>query len=284
MTVKSPIRNLCNDITGNLIGKVSGDNSIIHPNELAWFDATDSASYSGSGQVWTDVINGHELYRGVDGTSESGNDPQFNGTSGDDGAYWSTPVNDSRFFTSKSLPTLVEEAYKSTSNLTVVTAMKTPTANDFWDPLCVGTPSGGTNDRGMRFMHALGSGYIRIIHKANGQTKFAQVNASGGEMASGSRNLITIVNMDMTTGNIILFANGSKYTGTLDTTFADTNDNAAGHVALCGATRNSNGSTYGEMPANGFEWHGIGFIEGGVTDSEAADIKTKVEALTGRTY
>jgi hypothetical protein len=45
-------------------------------------DAGDEASYSGSGQTWSDVSgNGHHFYRGATSGSE-GSDPTFNGTAG----------------------------------------------------------------------------------------------------------------------------------------------------------------------------------------------------------
>lgn len=52
-------------------------------------DATDVASYSGSGQSWLDRSgNGYDFFRGAT-SSATTDDPTFNGTAGSPSAYWS---------------------------------------------------------------------------------------------------------------------------------------------------------------------------------------------------
>jgi hypothetical protein len=286
MTFKSPFVDTFQSPFSNPFGESVVDTSVLHPNEIAVFDVTDSASYSGTGQTWTDVVNGHTIFRGADGTTEAGDDPIFNGTAGTDSAYWNTDVNDSRYFTVDSITEKVEKAYKAGTVLTFVEAVKKPTSNDFVGMYQAGvnnTSSGGY--RGVYLLKAITTGgYLRVWTVAGGTQVIQDVSSGGSTMEANGGNLLIIATIDLSTGDLTVWFNGSKQTATMSVAHLDSSDDTLGYPPLINAARNTNGSTFAEMPANGYEQHAWAVIDGSISDADAATIKTRIEALTGRTY
>lgn len=86
-------------------------------------DATESASYGGSGQVWNNLVTSpadgsaqsvYNYNRGAS-SSSSTDDPTFNGTAGDNAAYWSTDGGDKFTSANGSTPTFINNLAKSSS-------------------------------------------------------------------------------------------------------------------------------------------------------------------------
>jgi hypothetical protein len=84
-------------------------------------DATDAASYSGSGQEWLNLIDtpadgtsktDHDMWRGSS-SSSSTDDPTFNGTAGDPAAYWSTDGGDQFYYKLSTIPGFLGNIHKT---------------------------------------------------------------------------------------------------------------------------------------------------------------------------
>jgi hypothetical protein len=90
-------------------------------------DAGDSASYSGSGQTWTDLSpSGANFNRGSGSGSDSA-DPTFNGTAGgaSSAEYWSFDGGD--YFTPAGSPTFDDGWHKNNATWTIAAAFWKPT-------------------------------------------------------------------------------------------------------------------------------------------------------------
>jgi hypothetical protein len=91
-------------------------------------DVADYASYTGTGQTWTDTsASATSFYRGA-GSGGGGDDPTFNGTAGalDANTYWSFDGGD--YFTpvSGANPAWIEPFHKTNATFTIVAALYHP--------------------------------------------------------------------------------------------------------------------------------------------------------------
>lgn len=174
-------------------------------------DAGDAASYSGSGQTWTDRSgNGNHYTRGND-SSATTDDPTFNGTAGSlaDTAYWSFDAGD---FFEESADQSFADTWGSDGALWSAIALLYPpsggfanTDNIFQNGVAVTTPLFQVASNSLRLIDATDGDYS--ISSSNtfsgGAWNFAGVSVNENGGASGAflrlQNTITTGNPAKTT-------------------------------------------------------------------------------------
>jgi len=155
-------------------GGAGGDGSLSDVVSSCVFDldATQSGSYSGSGQTWANLCTvpadgelqtAYDWVRGVNGSGGT-DDPTFNGTAGTAGAYWSLDGGD--WFTNLNTTTPFIRSIHKTSgdyNFTIVMCVRFPTSGfgSFW---------GTAQTTGSQGVHLFVSGTSAIIQHLNGAT------------------------------------------------------------------------------------------------------------------
>lgn len=170
-------------------------------------DAGDEASYSGSGQTWSDVSgNGHHFYRGATSGSES-SDPAYNGTAGrrSAGEYFGFDGGDYCVLAASN-PTWANNMHKDNAKWAAIAAVYL--ANLDGNQGIFGTQAGA---------HQIGSSvYIDTAGKLNwliGNGSTEETKTSSGALSAGAWALIGMsVDEAKGAGGLIFNINGTSST------------------------------------------------------------------------
>ena len=234
-------------------------------------EATISDSYGGSGQTITDLLSGTNFTLGADASAGS-DDPTFNGSAGDSGAYFSTDGGD--FFKALSNISILNGAHKTggTDSGPVWFAIAFRTPSSFATQAIFGT-STSSNDQGFRVI-TLSSGAIRLQQSDGSGFGW---NASFTPTLSTDTDYVLIVSWDATSsGDTKIWLNSDTSSTTSDAFDATTTDatnvfelfaNGGGGLIL-GASRFRGFSAGNEVLDN----------------TKAADLKNEYEARHGLAY
>lgn len=228
-------------------------------------DPADSASYSGSGQTWTDVsTNAAGYFRGTSSSSEA-SDPTFNGTAGalDNTDFWSYDGGD--FFTKTSaIATWENNLHKSGWAFSLIAMINPSTLNDI--QYLFFTQSSGLID---------GVNYNVSVQKGGRQLNVTVNNHTGIHYQSNVANLSPASPPDSVYFVALSYAIGTGNTGTyilnnlsasnLSTTQSAAPSTNSGSTPLIGK------QTSGYINSNGQKIYGMAMWN---TNLSLANLKT----------
>jgi len=261
--------------------QTSGDGSLADVLASAVFDldATQSASYPGTGTTWANLVTApadgsaqtdYDFFTGDGVTSTTY--PTFNGTAGDPAAYWTVDGGDYFRLKSGVNPAFIAAMHKTTggSDWTVVTTLRavagTTTQGIFATNLANNFP-------GVRLQ--IGATELTVTAQ-RGDT--ANVNANPGVALSDATNYLVIVSHSHST-NITRFwintGTAVEVAQTYNTTTTDANQ-----ALVIGATS----ATPTSALNNTTRMYSFGFLNEYLDNTKAAAIIAALEARHGRDY
>ena len=239
-------------------------------------DATISASYSGSGQTWANLIASpadganqidYDAHLGADDSSST-DDPTFTGSAGDDAAFFNVDGGD--WFTFKTIAnatTLIKAHRSDTSGTWIAIAFRTsgiPVGfTDFW-----GNSLG--SDRGVGGQYDSTGNNIRL--RTFGDTAGVQAITNGTAL-SGDTDYLIILSWDgtSTSNNGVEWVNSATATTTESSTF---NTSTTDETGIFNIGSSNNGSR--PLPSGSRIYHfscGNEFLD----DTKAAAIRTHLQ-------
>jgi len=244
---------------------------------VADLDATISASYSGSGQTWANLIaapadsaaqTDYDFWLGADGTADT-LDPTFTGSAGSASAYWSFDGSDR--FTHKTDTTLIDNLHKTAGD-------------DFWLAITLNIPVSSGN-RGLFATKTTGTttaGFYLLLG-TDDDIDFRQyaggtaILDNAGATVTESADVIIITSFNRTT-------NKGRY-------WVSTTTAVENNVTFDTGTTDKNGSlTIGSNPNGsqalpaGSKVYSVAIGNEFLDDTKAGDIIAHLEARHGRDY
>lgn len=243
------------------------------PSAVFDVDATKSASYAGSGQVWANLVptpadgsaqTDYDMYLGATSAATT-DDPTFNGTADDMGAYFSTDGND--LFTLKSgiNPAFIKSLHKTTggSDFTIAVAYR-PVDVTLTVLLVATNTSSATN--GIEF-NQISSEKITLT-QGNGT---ASVISTANQIVTPATDSVIIVSYRASDGKTRIWKNSS--TKTEETmTFGTTTTDPTSSLRF-----------FRNYPAGG-RVYAVSMFNTFIDDGEAATILSAYKTRHGRNY
>lgn len=208
-------------------------------------DSTILASYSGSGQTWSNIVptpadgttqTGYDFYLGIDESGDS--DPAFTGSAGTTGGYFSTTADPSLFTLKGADPSLFKNMHKKTGTPTpfwILMAWKTP-ASGYSGSKALFTTSDTNSQQGLGILM---SPSTIIVQQRDG----ASGNTSSSLTASSSANTDTCViisaDFSITSNNVRCWVNNRTKIENSKTWNAASGDASQPVLLLAGANTSS---------------------------------------------
>lgn len=239
-------------------------------------DATISASYSGTGQTWANLVaspndganqTDYDFWLGADNTATT-NDPTFNGTAGDSGAFWSFDGGD--WFTLKSIPTAFNDILKPTGKSTFFVVFKTGSTVG-WQAI-FDTRHGSNAYNGISiFLNGSNNIYMALSTSAG----YALLTSSA------ALSINTIYSLAVIFDNSSSFSIHINNMNTADATVSTTVGSTATHSFNAGIGAYDNGT----FPFySGTELYGISFFNSALSTTELKAVKNEYSSRHNRTY
>jgi hypothetical protein len=242
-------------------------------------DATITASYDGTSQVWENLVvtpadgsaqAAYDFNRGLN-NSASTDDPTFNGTAGDPAAYWSFDGGD--FFTSVGgLTTFMQNLHRTdaTQPFTVGYVIRTPAAGN----LGALSTMPSTEVNGALFQ-------ARTAVSAN---QFYLRGATGGTLAqftpvSGSTDYLVIFSFDPATNTLRRWINAATNTSSSYTKNTSTADSLSTRMVIGATFTNVSGPA-----ASGSQIKTVFMMNTFIDDTTAGTIIDQLELRHDRSY
>lgn len=248
---------------------------------VADLDATQSESYSGSGQTWSNLVTSpsdsssqisNDFYLGADGNADS-TDPTFTGSAGDAGAYFALDGGDWLAAKDLSSSTTLKSLGKTTTSFWVAIAFQTPSSL----VSSTGIWGGGFQNADEGFTaNYTAAGAARLFQFYGSGTTFTTLTPTIGT----STDYLWIVSVDMsaTTNNVRSWINTTTKEET-SVTWTSNTDNTVNFDVGAGG-----GSAHLGKAANGTRIYSFALGNEFIDDADAALIFAHLEARHGRDY
>lgn len=244
-------------------------------------EASKSASYSGSGQTWSNLVptpadgsaqTDYDFYRG-DTSSATTDDPTFNGTAGVAGAYWSYDGGDFHRIITGTVPTFLKSAHKTSAANTSWLAWCGRVANN-----AAGQMLGLSSANGIELLTTNSGGNNNYTFASRHPSYNAWFAQSGAKTAGTDFLLICAYKRNGSSNEVKMWYNTrTAATPTVTTGGTTTNDGSG----RCGVGTRPDGSI---KIANGSRCYGISGGSDDMNDTLAGYIFDYFNTSTGITF
>lgn len=242
-------------------------------------DATQSASYGGSGQTWANLVpNPHDgstqtAWDVTLGTSSSAasDDPTFTGTAGTSGAYFAYDGGD--MLSILSMPQYMREMHRTTAQFTMGFCLNVAASNQG----LIGTGNGVSAGTGLAWLYQ--PTVPRVLLQVWGANDFSNNIISVTGTATGD--LCLIIAVDAVNGTAKVFKNGTKFTGTYAGRGTSSSNRADAYLT---SRYGSSGTTPSFPLTSGSRCRSIFLIDKYVTDIEAGNLLVEMNLRHGSIY
>lgn len=264
---------------GNIrLPAVTGDGSLQDVVDSTVFDldATQSASYPGSGQTWANLVTApadgasqtdYDMWLGLDETV-AGGDPAFTGSAGDAAAYFA--IDGSAFFGNKTTTSFLKSIHKTTGG------------SDFWFLIAFRCPNGATTQCLAATNAAPTSPGWRVQLNSSENISFVQRGDTASAASStyqlvATTDYLALVSFSHANGNYRIWINTTTKTDEAEAFNATTTDSAGFGIA-------AEPVDAGGALANGARIYAVAMGNAYIDDAEAALIFDALETRHGRDY
>jgi hypothetical protein len=220
-------------------------------------DATDAASYPGSGQRWLDISgNRSDFFLGSSSSVES-RDPVFNGHAGNKSIneYWT--LNGSQYFqVSNTIPSIVQSIHKNNADFTIIALLTPGTGISGSDEYAIASDiSSSTTGYGFRYEFTSGGKQKFIVKNSGGGTVLSKT-ADNATANTGQWNFIALSLYEAGGANTSFFYLNGDYdtvnsNNKFDGTYSSPTSSDTTYKIRIGDSANPLGSSTNDpMPAN----------------------------------